>query len=314
MTVNFKSLNSFVTAVNAMSISSAANALKMAQPALSQQIATLERHFNQKLLIRSSTGVIPTNAGRELYRHAMLLLGELQLAEIEVAKQKGSLQGTVAVGIATYSTISTLSVALLKSIRARYPDVNLYVNDSFGLVLSELVMNGQMDMAVIYAPSPTIKGLSLHPLLSEDLYLIAPQGTALPAGEKEVPLAELAGIDFILPGRRHLLRQAIDEAFVRARIKPRIAAEIESVATLRQAISAGWGATILPWAVAGSFNWPEPPVIRRVVDPVIETTVCLCTSNYLPMSDSAVAVRSILLGLVNEHVESRNCLGVRIPQ
>lgn len=314
MTVNFKSLNSFVNAVDAMSISAAANTLKMAQPALSQQIATLERHFKQKLLIRSNTGVMPTNAGRELYRHATLLLGQLKLAELEVAKRKGSIQGSVSVGIATYSTISTLTTSLLKSIRSEYPDISLHVNDSFGLVLSELVMNGLMDMAVIYAPAP-IKGISLQPLLIEELFLIAPQGVGLPlAGEVGIPLAELDGVELILPGRRHLLRRLIDEAFARARIKPRVTVEIESVATLRQAIGAGLGSTILPRAVAGSFNWPEPPIIRKVVEPTIESTISLCTSNHLPISDSAMAVRSILLGLVSEQTKSGDGSGVRLPQ
>lgn len=314
MTVNFKSLNSFVNAVDAMSISAAANTLKMAQPALSQQIATLERHFKQQLLIRSSTGVMPTNAGRELYRHATLLLGQLKLAELEVAKRKGSIQGSVSVGIATYSTISTLTTSLLKSIRCEYPDISLHVNDSFGLVLSELVMNGLMDMAVIYAPAP-IKGISLQPLLIEELYLIAPQGVSLPsAGDAGIPLAELDGVELILPGRRHLLRRLIDEAFARARIKPRVTVEIESVATLRQAIGAGLGSTILPRAVAGSFNWPAPPIIRKVVEPTIESTISLCTSNHLPISDSAMAVRSILLGLVSAQTKSGDGSGVRLPQ
>lgn len=314
MTVNFKSLNSFVNAVDATSISAAANALKMAQPALSQQIATLERHFKQKLLIRSNTGVMPTNAGRELYRHATLLLGQLKLAELEVAKRKGSIQGSVSVGVATYSTISTLTTSLLKSIRSEYPDISLHVNDSFGLVLSELVMNGLMDMAVIYAPAP-IKGISLQPLLIEELYLIAPQGFGPPsAGDPGIPLAALDGVELILPGRRHLLRRLIDEAFARARIKPRITVEIESVATLRQAIGAGLGSTILPRAVANSFYWPEQPIIRKVVEPTIESTISLCTSNHLPISDSAMAVRSILLGLVSEQTKSGDGSGVRLPQ
>lgn len=314
MTVNFKSLNSFVTAVDTMSISAAANALKMAQPALSQQIATLERHFNQKLLIRSNTGVMPTNAGRELYRHATLLLGQLKLAEIEIAKRKASIHGTVSVGIATYSTISALTMLLLKSIRAEYPEINMHVNDSFGLVLSELVMNGRMDMAVLYAPAP-IKGIALEPLLIEELSLIAPPDFALPPDENgNIPLAALEGVDLILPGRRHLLRRVIDDAFAEACIKPRITAEIESVATLRQAISAGLGSTILPRAVADSFNWPRSPVVRKVVEPTIESTVCLCTSTHLPMSDSAMAVRSRLISLVREHATRGSAAGVRIPR
>ncbi|MGO7690432.1 LysR family transcriptional regulator, partial [Rhizobium ruizarguesonis] len=48
----------------------AADLLHIAQPALSQQLAGLEEHFGQKLLIRSQKGVSMTDAGHAVYRHA----------------------------------------------------------------------------------------------------------------------------------------------------------------------------------------------------------------------------------------------------
>jgi LysR family nitrogen assimilation transcriptional regulator len=314
MAVNFKTLKSFVTAVDSLSLSAAANSLHIAQPALSQQIAALESHFKQRLLIRSNAGVTPTVAGRELYRHAVLILSHLEQAEVEVARKANVVSGTVAVGLATYSTTSTLSTTLLKAVRREYPDVNLFINDNFGLVLSEMVMTGRMDMAIIYAPAQ-MKGVALTPILIEDLYFIAPPGTKLPAGDNDtIPLAALADMDLLLPGRTHLLRRLIDNAFAQARIKPRVTAEIESAATLREAIEANLGATILPWAIAGTFAAMEQPVVRRVVEPTIQTTVSLCVSDHLPMSDPALAVRDILDKLVKELVESGRCVGIRAPE
>ncbi len=179
MSVSFKNLKSFVTAVDASSLSAAAQTLKMAQPALSQQIATLELHFGHRLLQRSNTGVTATVAGHELYRHARLLLDQLDQAERDVARKGQSIGGTVSVGLATYSTTSILSTPLLKATRERYPDINLFINDNFGLVLSEMVMTDRMDMAIIYAPNQ-LKGVTLQPLLVEELFLIAPPGTPLP--------------------------------------------------------------------------------------------------------------------------------------
>jgi LysR family nitrogen assimilation transcriptional regulator len=101
MSLNFKTLKSFVTAVESMSVSAAANALGVAQPALSQQIASLESHFKQKLLLRSSAGVTPTAAGRELYRHAVQILAQLEQAESDVARKGDTIAGTVSVGLAT---------------------------------------------------------------------------------------------------------------------------------------------------------------------------------------------------------------------
>lgn len=313
MSVSFKNLKSFVTAVDASSLSAAAQTLKMAQPALSQQIASLEAHFGQRLLQRSNTGVRPTSAGHELYRHARLLLEQLEQAERDVAQKGQSIGGTVSVGLATYSTTSILSTPLLKATRERHPDINLFINDNFGLVLSEMVMTGRMDMAIIYAPTQ-LKGVTLQPLLVEGLFLIAPPDSALPhSADGTIPLAALAELDLLLPGRTHFLRRLIDGAFAQAQIKPRVWAEIESAATLREAIGGGLGATILPWALASTFIGDQLPVVRRVVGPSLEATVSLCISESMPMSDPALAVREILVSLVRELVEGERCVGIRAP-
>ena len=313
MTVNFKTLRSFVVAVDTKSLSAAALALRVAQPSLSQQIAALEGHFGQKLLTRSSAGVKPTAAGRELYRHAVLMLAQLDQAERDVVRMARGLSGTVSVGLATYSTTSLLSTPLLKAVRERHPDVSLFINDNFGLVLSEMVMTGRMDMAIIYAPRQ-VKGVALHPLLVEELVLIAPPDAVLPPDSGDViGLADLAGMDLLLPGRTHYLRRLIDSAFAQKQLQPRITAEIESAATLREAIEAGLGATILPRALAHTFTGAVVPTVRRVVEPTIETTVSLCVSDHLPMSEPAVAVRDILTGLVQALLDSGRDNGVRAP-
>jgi LysR family nitrogen assimilation transcriptional regulator len=313
MAVNFKTLRSFVMAVDTSSLSAAAQALKMAQPALSQQIASLESHFAQKLLLRSNTGVVPTAAGRELYRHAQLMLDQLERAERDVARHGDAVSGSVSVGLATYSTTSILSTPLLKAVRDKHPGISLFINDNFGLVLSEMVMTGRMDMAIIYAPS-RLSGVRLEPMLVEELFFIAPPGTELPAGcEETIPLAALADKELLLPGRTHYLRRLIDSAFARAQVRPRVTAEIESAATLREAIEAGLGATILPWAVASTFTGPALPVIRRIVAPSIETTVSLCVSEQQPMSEPARVVRDILEALVLDLLGSGRCGGIRAP-
>lgn len=315
MSVSFKNLRSFVTAVDASSLSAAAQALKMAQPALSQQIASLEQHFGQKLLQRSNIGVTPTAAGHELYRHARLLLEQLEQAEREVARKGRAIGGTVSVGLATYSTTSILATPLLKATRERYPDINLFINDNFGLVLSEMVMTGRMDMALIYAPGQ-LKGVTLQPLLVEDLFLIASPGAVLPAGgdDETLPLSALASLDLLLPGRTHFLRRLIDGAFAQAGLQPRVRAEIESAATLREAIESGLGATVLPWALASTFVGARHPQVRRVVDPRLETTVSLCVSETMPMTEPAQAVREILVTLVRELFEGGRCVGIRTPE
>jgi LysR family nitrogen assimilation transcriptional regulator len=106
----------------------------------------------------------------------------------------------------------------------------------------------------------------------------------------------------------------IDAAFVRAGLEPRVTAEIESAATLREAIEAGLGATILPHALVSTFPRGRQPVIRRVVEPSLETTVSLCVSAQQPLSEPARAVRDVLVTLVQELFDSSRGVGIHAPK
>jgi LysR family transcriptional regulator, nitrogen assimilation regulatory protein len=297
MTIDFKKLRNFVKVVDAGSMSRASSLLRTAQPSLSQQISVLETHFRQKLLIRSNTGIAPTAAGRELYRHAQALLRQLEQAQQDVAKTGDALAGHVSIGLATYGASSTLSLPLLKQIKASHPGLVVHINDNFGHVLSELIMNGRMDMAIIYGADP-IKGVVLEPLFREELFLVSPPGIAPVAGDSSMPVAALQGISLLLPGRSHFLRRVIDTGLVRAKVAPTIFAEIESVATLSAAVREGLGSTILPWSAAQAIVGASGCVVRTLSKPTLEATISLCISDHLPLSEPAMAVRSVLMSVV----------------
>ena len=72
-----KQLHYFVMTVRKGSIAAAARALDIAQPAISQQLASLEREMKATLLERSFSGVNLTSAGEVFYKHALKLLTEI---------------------------------------------------------------------------------------------------------------------------------------------------------------------------------------------------------------------------------------------
>ena len=79
--MNFRRLKYFVKIVDIGSLTQAAEVLHIAQPALSQQVATLEGELNQQLLIRTKRGVTPTDAGKILYTHARAILRQCEQAQ-----------------------------------------------------------------------------------------------------------------------------------------------------------------------------------------------------------------------------------------
>ena len=297
--MNIRRLRYFLKIVDVGSLTGAAEVLHIAQPALSQQLSTLEGEFKQRLVIRSKQGVTPTNAGLVLYRHAQTILRQLDQACSDVRSAGKNLSGSVSVGLAPGTAASALALPLLQAVRARYPEIVLYINENFGTTLSELIMNGRMDMAVLYG-FKTVPELDYVPLLSEQMYLVFRTGDDEVEGntEGDVPLSELYDLELLLPRPYNVVRKVVDAAFMRAQRTPRVVAEIESLATLSAAVLAGVGSTILPRSAASALAVSGPVGMRRISLPVIEAPLALCLSSHLPLSAPSQAVKMIVLELV----------------
>ena len=294
--MNLRRLKYFVKIVDIGSLTQAADVLHIAQPALSQQIATLEGEFRQQLLVRTKRGVTPTEAGQVLYRHAQIILRQFELAQSDVNHSGRSLSGQVSVGLAPGTASSALALPLLKAVRARHPSILLYLNENFGTTLSELVMNGRMDMAVLYAGKTPVHGLSFRSLLMEPLFLVVPRDTF--SQFTNIDLTRVNELDLLLPRPYNYLRKYLDEAFASLQLTAHVVAEIESASTLSAAVAAGLGATILPESAARVMADSIQAHLCRIVSPSIELPLALCESDHLPLSEPAQAVRDIILELV----------------
>ena len=295
-------LSAFVKIVDTGSLTRAADNLHVAQPALSQQVAALEAHFRQRLLIRSKRGVVPTEAGRALYRHAQIILRQLSQAQTDVGQSTQAVAGAVSLGLAPYSAGAALALPLLQLVRTRFPGIVLHINENFGGVISELVMTGKMDMALIYQSGP-IRGVKFEPMFEEELFLLSSRRIAS-GQDRDVSLVALEGVPLLLPSRIHTIRKLVDSAFERAGIVANLVAEIESAATLASAVDSGIGATILPWSSASAIADSQRRAngrelyISRITEPSLTARVSICTPDHLAMSDAALAVHALILELV----------------
>ena len=302
--MNIRRLQYFVKIVDIGSLTQAADVLHVAQPALSQQLATLESEVRQQLLLRTTRGVTPTEAGKILYRHAQMILRQCEQAKSEMSASNAGLHGAVSVGLAPGTAAAGLALPLLRVCRARHPGILLYLNETYGSTLSELIMNGRMDMAVLYGGRVPVHGLSFLPLLDEELYLVGPNRpsgfTDLDVFPSEVTIAQCAHLEFYLARPYNVVRRMVDEAFAAANLKPNVVAEIESASTLTSVISEGLGMTILPESMANQVLASCPAWKARLIDPTIVAPLALCQSDYLPLSEPAQAIKEIVLELVGQ--------------
>lgn len=310
--MDIRRLQAFVKIIDIGSISRAADILNIAQPALSQQLASLETAFKQKLLIRSKMGVTPTAAGLELYRHSQTIIKQLDRAMTEISNGAGPLVGKVSVGLSPYSSGSTLSLALLKEVREKLPGITLHLTESFDDIYSEMVMTGRLDMAVIHGAGP-IKGVHFTPLMKEDFFLVAPESSSFTESlSSPVRLSDLTEVPLLLPPGYNFVRKRINMAFARKQITPNIVAEVEALLTLQDAVAAGVGCTILPWSVASKIIVPGKSRVYELCSPVIQEDVSLCVPESIPETEAGLAVREILIDLAKNMVTSQNWPGTKI--
>lgn len=293
--MNLRRLKYFVKIVDIGSLTQAAEVLHIAQPALSQQVATLENELDQQLLIRTKRGVTPTEAGKILYGHARTILRQCEQAQTAVINAGQVLSGQVSIGLAPGTAASSLTMPLLQTVRDQFPEVLVYLHENSGSVLNEKVMNGQLDMAVLYDRAPTA-GITSMPLMKEDLFLVG--ATDYPGAN--VDLADVAQMSLFLPRDYSAVRKRVDEAFSLRRLSARIIGEIESISTLTAAISSGMGVTVLPESAARSLVGSTDAWMSRINSPSLSLPLSLNVSARLPLSPSAQAVKNILLSLLNK--------------
>ena len=303
--MNLRRLKYFIKIVDTGSLTQASEILHIAQPALSQQLATLEHEFELKLLVRTRSGVSPTEAGIALYRHAQLMIRQFAQAKSDVMNSSRALSGTVSVGLTPGTASSALALPLLKTVSSRHPDIVLHINENLGTTLCEVVKNGSMDMALVYGGKRAAQGLTFDQLLNEELFVVAPVG--LLSVDDEVTLEDLREIDLLLPRKNNFLRNYVDEAFAACQLVPCVVAEIESSVTLASAVASGVGATVLPVSAAHSVAASIPSQLLRITSPSIQVPLALCTSDHLPLSESAQAIRIIIHELVECLEPIANC-------
>ncbi|WP_220022360.1 nitrogen assimilation transcriptional regulator NAC [Klebsiella variicola] len=303
--MNLRRLKYFIKIVDVGSLTQAADILHIAQPALSQQLATLEGEVDQQLLIRTKRGVTPTNAGKILYTHAQAILRQCEQAQSAIDGAGQALSGQVSVGLAPGTAAQLLAIPLLTEVQRQHPGIVLYFNENFGTTLSELIMSGRMDMAVIYGDRD-IHGLRFLPLMKEELFFVCPHALGEP--RREISLAEVARYDLFLTRIYNIMRKAADDAFTLAGLSYRVKCEIESLTTLNAALAADLGGTIMPESAARTMLQPANAWMARIVEPNVLTSLSFCMSDHLPLSQPAEAVKGILLSLMAQRTEDNRPL------
>jgi LysR family nitrogen assimilation transcriptional regulator len=303
--MDLRQLRYFVGIVQAGSLSRAADQLHVAQSAVSHHLNSLESELDRQLLTRSPKGIILTEAGTVLYRHAEAILRHVESAKQDAVSALNVPSGRVSIGFpAVLAPI--LSYELFTRVRTEYPEILLNLSDANSGLLRERLVNGRLDIAVLYADQRE-RGLAVEPLLLEELFYITADPDTSP-----ITLADAAQRPLLLPGPGSISRHVAEEAFKKHGQTVTSIGEINTLSALRRAIASGIGNSILSWAALYDGDRIIALNYRRFADVELARPVALCFSEVGQRSPAIEAVARTLKFLVRELVESGTWQGVSL--
>lgn len=257
------------------SISATAEALGYSPSAVSQQLATLEREVGIALIERTAQRASLTDAGRDLVRHAVIILDAAETAESSLRARVGTVAGHVDVGC-----IPGLAADLapqLVALQRAHPALSVTARETVSTAAAGAVLDGDVDLAVVDdwgTPSRLpASGLTVYHLRRDPVVLALP--AAHPMADRSGPVSAarlrdlLSHETWLCAPRGQHSRVAGDLRLSQLGITPSHRWEFEGLHVLASVAASGAGVTLLPLPVAAG----DPRLVTRPLTPRMSRTV-----------------------------------------
>jgi DNA-binding transcriptional LysR family regulator len=235
-------VTAFVEVARRRSVSRAAEALFITQPALTARLQGLERDLGAKLFIRTPRGMKLTDAGDAFLPYAFRALDALADGRMQVNALERGGAGRLAIGAAPAVSTYVLP-ALLKRFALSHPRVGVSVRTGHSEEILELVLREQVDIGLVRALRH--RDIVSTPLYEDRLILVVEPGHPF-AAAKRIRLDEIAQEQLILFDRTSSYHELTSAFFRRAGISPAGVMELDNIDAAKKMVEQGFGVALLP--------------------------------------------------------------------
>lgn len=300
--MDIRHLKYFVAISEEKSLSAASQRLGVAQPSLSQHVIRLEDELGVPLMVRSPRGIVLTDEGHLLVRHAREISRSLESCIAEMKEAGGAVRGPVAFGLPP-SVSMVMSVPLAETVRVELPEVRLQAIEAMSGYIKTWLEDGTVDLAFLYDLDRKENFHARH-LLDEQLcFFSAPDAWPLPTPPgKPVRLADIAGLELILPSPGHGLTRTVARHAAQRGLGLNVVIEMDAMTQIKELVARGSGYTIFAPAAAHDFVGRGELVKSPIVDPAIIRPVLLVTNPARAQSRATRAVIDLTVAAARDLV------------
>jgi DNA-binding transcriptional LysR family regulator len=294
--VLIKQLEAFVEVVRRGTVSRAAEALGVTQPALTARLHALERELGQDLFARSGRGVRLTDAGRVFLPHAERALLAIQDGRASIADLASGRAGKLVIG-ATGSVSSYVLPKVLKRFRTEHPRVELTVRTGHSEQVLELVLAESVELAIVRELRHD--DVDVTPLYDDELTLVTHPSHPF-ARRGSARLADVVAEGLVVFDRASSYYELTQALFVGAGVPPRMIMELDNFEAAKKMLEEGLGVALLPIvAVARELELGQLASVPIVdAGPVHRRMVVIRRNDVGPPGGVASAFLDLLLEMV----------------
>jgi len=291
-TVTFRQLRVFVEVARNLSFVRAAEALHLTPPAVTMQVKELESAIELPLFDRQGRKVALTTAGEYFLVYAKRLLATLKDADDAMSRFRKLETGLLTVGMV--STAKYFVPRLLTRFRQEHPGVEVKLQVSTNREqLVAMMNNGEVDLAIMGRP-PREMATRAEPFAAHPHVFVAPPGHPI-TRSGHPPVSALANYPLIVREAASGTRALMDRFFQDHRVEARIAMEMPSNETIKQAVMAGMGLSFLSLHTLGlELRAGEIVLVHVENTPVIRTWNVVHLQSRI-LSPAAEAFRYFIL-------------------
>ena len=237
-------IKSFISVAQTGSFRLAAERNNISQPAVSQHIHILEKKFHCSLFERSSRKTILTPAGKVFLVYAQQMLDSYQNALNEIEKINDLSIGQVSVA-SIYSIGLYQLKPTIQHFFKRYPKINIHLQYCHHNAVYQMVKDRLVDFGMVAFPKET-EGFQVRIFAYDQLVLVqSPKHRTFKKNEKVI-LKKLNKLDFVGIDTSTPTGGAIKQFFKTNQINISLVNEYENIDTVKNAVEAGMGCSILP--------------------------------------------------------------------
>ncbi|GGR49064.1 DNA-binding transcriptional LysR family regulator [Nocardioides luteus] len=278
----------------------AARELHVAQPSLSRTVQEVEQRIGVPLFERTTRRVSPTLEGEEFLAIARRLVGEFDTALNHFEGYLAGTRGAVSVA-ALPSLAGTMLPPVLAAFRRAHPEVSVTVKDGFSEEVLDLVVRGEVDLAVSVA-ARVPDSMRLRHIAVDSFAAVLPSDHPLASSEK-LRWTDLAGHPFVAFERLSSIRSYVDRVLAETDTRIGTLTEARNIGAVAGLVAAGLGITAAPSLVLPMMTFADV-VVRPLAEPVVERDICLIHDPRRPMSRAAQELMHLLVSAGEREIAS----------